>query len=363
LEGFSLKWPSHGANPHYLYEAINLPIPDEKLDFSANINPLGPPPVLKENWGQLLGLVTEYPDPHGTILKRKIAEREGLQENQILLGNGGAEIISLIGRILAGKQAVIIQPAFSEYEEACRGSGCQVQYHQLPASWTWIDEDLSDKLQQADALFLCNPNNPTGAYYPKSIIHHLLEESRRHQCLLVVDEAFYDFLSEYESITQYINEFPNLLIIRSMTKMFAIPGLRLGYLLANPAVIRKIAAFQPHWSTNAIALKAGEWCLESECYIKETIALIEQERQRLFRFYQHRDLMVSPSRINFYLLRDPSLNDQYPFLQYLLNRGIIPRHTVNFPGLEGRWLRFAIKAPEANDKLMEAVDEWLDSRL
>ncbi|MBT2636686.1 threonine-phosphate decarboxylase CobD [Bacillus sp. ISL-39] len=358
-----MKWPAHGANPHYLYEAMNLPVPEEKLDFSANINPLGPPLVLKENWGQLLESVTEYPDPNGTILKRKIAETVGLQENQILLGNGGAEIISLIGRMLAGKQAVIVQPAFSEYEEACRVNGCQVLHHHLQASWAWMEEGLSDKLQKADALFLCNPNNPTGAYYPKSIIVHLLEECRRHQCLLIVDEAFYDFLAEYESITHYIKEYPNLLIIRSMTKMFAIPGLRLGYLLADPAVIREIAAFQPHWSTNAIALKAGEWCLDSESYIKETIALIEQERQRLFRFYKKRDLLVSPSRINFYLLKDPSLKGQYPFLQYLLNRGIIPRHTLNFPRLEGEWLRFAIKGPEANDKLMGAVAEWLDSRL
>ncbi|WP_079508837.1 threonine-phosphate decarboxylase CobD [Mesobacillus jeotgali] len=358
-----MKWPSHGANPHYLYEAMNLPVPKEKLDFSANINPLGLPPVLKENWSRLLEGVSEYPDPHGTILKRKIAEQEGLDENQVLLGNGGAEIISLIGRMLAGKQAVIVQPAFSEYEEACRVNGCKVQYHQLPPNWGWEDRGLSDKLKEADALFLCNPNNPTGTYYPRPIIIHLLEECRRHHCLLIVDEAFYDFLAEYESITQYIHEFNNLLIIRSMTKMFAIPGLRLGYLLANPEVIKKIAAFQPHWSTNAIALKAGEWCLDSESYIKETITLIEQERRRLFGFYQNRNLLVSPSRINFYLLKDPVFEDQYPFLQFLLNRGIIPRHTLNFPGLEGGWLRFAIKGPEDNDKLMEAVDEWLESRL
>lgn len=358
-----LKWPLHGANPHYLFEAMNLPVPKEKLDFSANINPLGPPPVLKENWFRLLESVMEYPDPQGTILKSKIARKEGLHESQILLGNGGAEIISLIGRMLAGKRAVIVQPAFSEYEEACRVSGCYVEHHQLAVGWEWTDDGLNEKLKNADILFLCNPNNPTGVYYSKSTILYLLEECRRHQCLLIVDEAFYDFLGKYESITYYIKEYSNLLIIRSMTKMFAIPGLRLGYLLADPAVIRKIAAYQPHWSTNAIALKAGEWCLESESYVKETRALIEQERTRLFHFYQKHGLLVSPSRVNYYLLKDPSLDDQYSFLQYLLHRGMIPRHTVNFPGLEGKWLRFAIKGSEANDKLMGEVEKWLDSRL
>lgn len=359
-----MKWPSHGSNPRYLYETMNLPFSEERIDFSANINPLGPPKILKENWDCMLHTITEYPDPAGTALKKKLSHQEGLQGNQILLGNGGAEIISLIGRMLAGKKAVIVQPAFSEYEEACRVNRCQVQYHQLLSdSWEWTDDGLSGKLQNADALFLCNPNNPTGVYYHKSIIHHLLEECRRHQCLLIVDEAFYDFLPEYEPIAQYINDYPNLLIIRSMTKMFAIPGLRLGYLLADPAVIKRVAGFQPHWSTNAIALKAGEWCLDSDSYIAETITLIEQERQRLFQFYQERNLQVSPTGINFYLLKDSSINDQLPFLQYLVKRGIIPRHTVNFPGLEGRWLRFAIKGRSDNDKLMEAVDEWLKSRL
>jgi threonine-phosphate decarboxylase len=359
-----MKWPSHGSNPHYLYEAMNLPFPNERIDFSANINPLGPPPLLKENWGSLLQVITEYPDPHGIVLKKKLAEQLGLQEKQVLLGNGGAEIISLLGRMLAGKKAVIVQPAFSEYEEACRVNGCKVEYHQLrPNSWEWTDHGLSEKLAGADALFLCNPNNPTGVYYPKTLVLQLLEECRKHKCLMIVDEAFYDFLAEYESIAQYINEYPNLIIIRSMTKMFAIPGLRLGYLLAEPSVIKSLGSFQPHWSINAIALKAGEWCLDSETYIADTIALIERERQRLFQFYKERNLQVSPSRVNFYLLKDPSIEDQLPFLQYLVTKGMIPRHTVNFPGLEGRWLRFAIKGRSDNDKLMAAVDEWLNSRL
>jgi threonine-phosphate decarboxylase len=343
---------------------MNLPFTEERIDFSANINPLGPPPIVRENWESLLDSVTEYPDPAGKALKEKLSVQEGLEENQILIGNGGAEIISLIGRMLAGKKAVIVQPAFSEYEEACRVNGCHVQFHQLLSdSWDWNDDGLSGELQHADAVFLCNPNNPTGVYYPKSIILHLLEECRKHNSLLIVDEAFYDFLPEYEPIVQYITDYPNLLIIRSMTKMFAIPGLRLGYLLADPGLIKRVAAFQPHWNTNVIALKAGEWCLDSESYITETITLIDQERERLFKFYQERNLQFSPSRINFYLLKDPAIQDQLPFLQYLVKRGIVPRHTVNFPGLEGRWLRFAIKGRSDNDKLMEAVDEWLNSRL
>lgn len=354
-----MNWPSHGSNPQYLYEKLNIPMPAKRVDFSANINPLGPPPILKERWGQLFANITDYPDPKGYELRKKLAEREAIEENQILLGNGGAELISLIGRVLARKRVMIVQPAFSEYEVACRMNDCIVDYHPLSANnWALMLEDLLVKLQNADALFLCNPCNPTGVYYPKSTLIQLIRECERQGCLLIIDEAFYDFLSEYESIVQYINESNHLLIIRSMTKMYAIPGLRLGYLMANKSIIEEIAAYQPHWSMNALALKAGEWCLESEFHINKTQKLIEKERARLFAFYEENEYIVSPSRVNFYLLKAPTINEQLPFFQFLITKGIIPRHTMNFYGLEGKWLRFAIKSPKENDRLMEAIAQW-----
>ncbi|WP_210366671.1 threonine-phosphate decarboxylase CobD [Bacillus sp. REN3] len=359
-----MKWPSHGSNPQYLYAAMKLGMPEEYVDFSANINPLGPPALLKKNWVGLFDRISDYPDPKGAGLRQKIAVKEGLEESWILIGNGGAELISLVGRLLAGKRAVIVQPAFSEYEEACSVNGCEVHYHQLDlGSWELEESVLSSKLQNSDALFLCNPNNPTGVYFPRRVILHLVEECRKHDCLLIVDEAFYDFVPGYEPIVPYIKEYENLLVIRSMTKMFAIPGLRLGYLLAAPEVIRELARWQPQWGMNSIALKAGEWCLDSEQYIARTIQLIESEKQRLFDFYRKRGLKVSPSKANFYLLKDPALGDQLPFFQFLLQQGIIPRHTMNFPGLDGAWLRFAVKSPEDNKRLMEEVEGWLGSRL
>ncbi|MGM0900748.1 MAG: threonine-phosphate decarboxylase CobD [Bacillota bacterium] len=354
-----MNWPEHGSNPHYLFEALNKEIPDNRVDFSANINPLGPPPLIKENWNSLLSTISDYPDPNGIELKKRIAKTEGLDENQVLIGNGGAEMISLIGRLLTGKRAMIVQPAFSEYEQACRVNGAIVDYHQLtPGSWELDLDSLNKKLRDTDAVFFCNPSNPTGVYYSKPVLMELLFACRENDCLLIIDEAFYDFIYYYESLVEYIKGFPNLLIIRSMTKMFAMPGLRLGYLLADVRVIERIAEFQPQWSMNAIALKAGEWCLESELYRKETINLIIQERKRLFAFYHDLQFNVSPSETNFYLLKDPALDNQIPLFRFLLDNGIIPRHTMNFPGLEGKWLRFAIKSPVENDRLMEAIVEW-----
>lgn len=358
-----MKWPAHGSNPQYLFEALHIPMPDQKIDFSANINPLGPPLILKENWNQLFDVIGDYPDPKGNRLRKKLAVKEGIAESQLLIGNGGAEIISLIGRMLAGKRIVIVQPAFSEYEEACRINGCTIDYHQLDSDgWEW-QEGIASKLKKADALFFCNPSNPTGVFYSKSLVHQLIVECEKNNCLLIVDEAFYDFLNDYESIVPYIDKYPNFLVIRSMTKMFAIPGLRLGYLMANQAVVEELSAFQPHWSINALALNAGEWCLESETHIHETRNIIQKERERLFTFYKEKGFIFSPSKINFYLLKDPTIKQQLPLFQFLIERGIIPRHTMNFPGLKGEWLRFAIKAPKDNEQLMEAIEEWRNSRL
>ena len=358
-----MKWPAHGSNPQYLFSALHIPQPNELLDLSANINPLGPPPILREKWGQLFEVISDYPDPKGLELKKKLAKKEQIEESQILIGNGGAELISLIGRLLAGKRVIIVQPAFSEYEEACQINNCTVEYVQLTADkWELDVHALSGKLKDADALFLCNPCNPTGVYYPKTTLIELMQQCQKNHCLSIVDEAFHDFLTEYESIVHCINEFENLLIIRSMTKMFAIPGLRLGYLLGNESIIEQIAAYQPQWSMNALALKAGEWCFESESFVEETRALMETERERLFAFYEENGFVVSPSRVNFYLLKDPTEEDQLPLFHFLLERGIIPRHTMNFPGLEGEWLRFAIKGPKHNEKLMEAMMDWRNQR-
>ncbi|MBT2689174.1 threonine-phosphate decarboxylase [Bacillus sp. ISL-47] len=359
-----MKWPPHGSNPQYLYAAMDMPLPEKRIDFSANINPIGPPAELKERWGTLIDFITDYPDPNALSLKKKLALAAGVKDTQILVGNGGAELISLIARMMAGKRVLIVQPAFSEYEAACKVNGCTITYHQLESdTWCLNMEALSLKLMNADAVFFCNPNNPTGIYYPESAVKELIEACMERHCLLVIDEAFYDFVKDYQSITPYIKNNPSIMILRSMTKMFAVPGLRLGYLLANEELIEKVSAIQPHWSVNALALKAGEWCLEGEQHLRLTREVIQMEKERLFLFYQKHNFSVSSTDVNFYLLKDPVLDDQLPLFQYLLEKGIIPRHTMNFPGLRGKWLRFAIKAPENNDRLMEAMGEWRESHL
>lgn len=338
---------------------MGMVLPESYIDFSANINPLGPPPMLKNKWNSFFREIIVYPDPCAIRLKELISKKEQNSVDTLLIGNGGAELIALVARMLTGKKIVVVQPSFSEYEKTCQANNCEVVYHQLeePAFELRI-EDLIPKLMDADAIFLCHPNNPTGVQYSTSTILSLIEECEKHKCLIILDEAFYDFLIDYDSFIPYINRFSNLIIIRSMTKMFAIPGIRLGYLAAQPSIIAKLSRLQSHWSTNVIALLSGELCIQNESFIKQSQDYICQERKKLIHFLKQQDFVVSPTKVNFYLLQDPHESNQIELFEFLLKRGIIPRHTFNFPGLEGKWLRFAIKSSRENLQLMEVLNDW-----
>ncbi|EIJ79900.1 threonine-phosphate decarboxylase [Bacillus methanolicus PB1] len=354
-----MKWPLHGSNPQYLYQSMGVPLPDHYIDFSANINPLGPPPSLKEKWGQAFELINDYPDPKAYQFSIKAAEKEGLPVNWILPGNGGSELIALIARLLAGKRVLIVQPAFSEYEEACKANGCQIGYHILEeGKWELMSESIISELDHYDALFLCNPNNPTGTSFSRHAISRVLKESAAKNCFVIIDEAFYDFSEEVHSFASSIQTYPNLMVLRSMTKMYSIPGIRLGYAIAHPHVLKEMAVFQPHWSVNALALMAGEECLKANEHVRKTRRYIGMQRSRLVKFFQENGYEVSNFNVNFYLVRDSDYIDQLPLICFLLEHGIVPRHTYHFPGLEGRWIRLAIKREDENDRLMEVLAKW-----
>jgi threonine-phosphate decarboxylase len=354
-----LSLPTHGANPHYLYEALGMEMPAARIDFSANINPLGPPASLAEHWPSFYNSIIHYPDPYAVELTKKVAAKEGLPESCVLIGNGGAEIITLVGRMLAEKKVLIIQPAFAEYAEACHASGCEVSFYKLQEpNWELELEPLRPLLQQHDAVFLCTPNNPTGISFSEEAVQALVEESERAGCMVIIDEAFYDFTDDAFTYASLVAENEHVIILRSLTKMFAIPGLRLGYLLANEEFVGQMKVYKPHWSVNAIALAAGQLCIEEEAYMEQTRAYIRKQKQRLFAFFAEHGFQISNSSINFYLLKDRGAEDSAELLEFLLKKGIIPRHTYNFPGLDGRWLRFAVKSEQDNTVLMEALRQW-----
>lgn len=356
-----MSLPTHGANPHYLYDALKIEMPLYCIDFSANINPLGPPSSLEKHWSSFYSSITHYPDPHALQLTKLLATKEGVPESSILIGNGGAEIITLVGRLLAGKKVLIIQPAFAEYAEACHAAGCEVSFFQLQEpDWELNLDQLRPLLKEHDAIFLCTPNNPTGVSFPKKVVHELVIECKKENCIVVIDEAFYDFTDDAFTFASLVEVHEHVIILRSLTKIFAIPGLRLGYLLAAAPLVQQMKSYKPHWSVNAVALAAGKLCIADKAYIEQTRVYIKEQKQRLNAFFEEYGFEVSNSSINFYLLKDPGAEDASVLLSFLLKKGVIPRHTYNFPGLDGRWLRFAVKSAADNIELMEALRQWRD---
>lgn len=353
-----MSLPLHGSNPAYVYEAFNLLKPHHVIDFSVNTNPFGPPSILKDAWQHLFNFVEDYPDPCGHQLVTLIAEQENLKESSILLGNGGAELISCMARLLSGKRVLIVQPTFSEYEKVCRMNDCDVAFIFLDETWELNASAIIQQLKNTDALFLCHPNNPTGIVYEQEELLKILEACEYYNCLFIIDEAFYDFAIEKTTLSSYLEESRHLVILRSLTKMYAIAGLRLGYVLAQPTVIEKLRRLKPYWSVNALALKAGELCLQDSSIVHRTQAFIAKEYKRLYEQLTNIGFMLSNSRVNFYLLRDPTLSKQDALMKWLLQKDIVPRHTYNFPRLEGDWLRLAIKHEKENDLLLEALQEW-----
>lgn len=360
---YGLQWPKHGANPQYLYEVLKLDMPANTIDFSANINPLGPPEDVKRQWGSLLSSLLEYPDPFATRLTERISKTTILSKENVLIANGGAEIISMIGHLFARKRVMIVQPAFSEYETACRASACEIDYFYLNENWELNIEGLIATFKGIDVVFLTNPNNPTGKYFSKASIKRLIEAAECLGVYLIVDEAFYDFVDGYEPISSLLHEYNQLVIIRSMTKMFAIPGIRLGYVLASEQFISDLRTIQPHWSVNSVAQEIGLLCIEDNDFQQKTRELMKIERKKIFSFLARNDYTYSDSSTNFYLMKDSFSKESKRLFLFLLKKGLIPRHTYNFPGLEGNWLRLAIKSPDENIRLMEALKQWRESSL
>ncbi|WP_046179396.1 threonine-phosphate decarboxylase CobD [Domibacillus tundrae] len=353
-----MNFPSHGANPSHLYKASGVVKPSSVIDFSVNTNPDGPPGWLKDMWPSFFKTVGDYPDPSGQTAAEAIAGRLALLFENILLGNGAAEIIHFIARYASGQKAVIVTPAFSEYEEACRAYGCPVEYVPVDLqNWTLPINALVERAKEAAVLFICTPNNPTGQVFQKKELITLLEKTSSFGAIIVVDEAFYDFAGD-ESITSEIKSFAHLAVLHSMTKMYAVAGLRIGYVAASKEIITKLKPYRPHWNVNAIALQVAQKIASDTEYAVRTRKWIDKERERMIRELMVIGFVVLPSAVNFYLLKDPALDNQKPLLQFLLKQGIVLRHTENFPGLDGQWLRAAVKKEQDNNQLLSALKEW-----
>ena len=267
--------PPHGGDVYHLARSLGLDLAD-LLDFSANINPLGFPAGIQAAIQQALGEIVHYPDRRCLELRRELAAYHGLSAEQILVGNGSTELLYLVARALAPRQALIVAPAFSEYEHALKAAQVPVAFQVTAEADNFTLSEPLDP-QGADLVFLAHPASPSGVLLAPELLLEVAARLDAAGVYLLLDEAFVDFVEEASLKTQ-LARFPRLLILRSFTKFFAIPGMRLGCLLAAPELIRRLAAVQEPWSVNTLAQAMGRACLQDLDYMARSRALVRQER-------------------------------------------------------------------------------------
>ncbi len=328
----------------------------EILDFSANINPLGYSPKARAGIPHYLDSVVHYPDPHAVALTSSLARYHGIDPSCILCGNGSTEFIYLIPQAFEPRRALIVTPAFSEYARALNCCSCDIIHAPLSEqnSFALNVNQLIERLDEdLDMLFLANPNSPSGALTPKTKLMKLAEAARRLNIVTVLDEAFIDFCED-DSMKTEISSFP-LLVLRSMTKFYGIPGLRCGYVLASPNLIAPLLQKKQPWTLNVIAQSLAIDSLKDEEHKRQTLRTVELERRFLSeRLGAIAGLTVFPSSANYLLVKivsPPHINA--PALAgALLSQGILIRDCSSFAPLGDRFFRIAVRKRQENEILL-----------
>jgi threonine-phosphate decarboxylase len=362
------EWPSHGGQAEALLAHFDLPANHRLDDFSANLNPLGPPAWVRDWLTQQLAGLECYPAPDYPAARHAIATHHQLQPEQVLLTNGGAEAIFLAAALHAGQRAAIVTPSFGEYARACRAHRLSVTEVGLPAPHFRLNvESLLAALNDIDVLFLCRPNNPTATLIDTAAMHALLEHTAELGCRVVVDEAFIEMVGEtpkQASLAPLLARYPHLILLHSMTKFYTLPGLRLGYLLADATTIDAAEVHQPPWSVNHLAAELVAPLLADDAFARRTQRWLDGERPRMAQALTQLGIDVVPSHTCFFLIR-PS-NEQRGsgissdvLFERLLRRGVLVRHSHNFAGLDGNWLRVALRDAPANQRIIKVLHDCL----
>ncbi|MFF2888200.1 threonine-phosphate decarboxylase CobD [Paenibacillus sp. NPDC057967] len=348
----------HGGDLRTAEECFGLPS-SSFLDYSSNMNPLGPPDAVREVLAQYTALIDRYPDPVARRLCTMLSQRHAIEEGAILIGNGAAELIDLVVRATRPEAAAVAVPCFSEYGDAIRKTGAALyegplyETEQFRLNKRWVEESL--KRSNAKLYMVGSPNNPTGALIEPARVYELLDSG----ATVVVDEAFMDFVPEEErySLVREAAQNRNLYVVRSMTKFYSIPGIRLGYIIGHPDSLAELSRLQVPWSVNSLAQSIGEAVLGDEAFAQASLRWLQEERPWLSRELEALGFRVYPGETNYLLLRLPDgCGLSSAELQRAMGaKGVLIRDGSHFPGLNGRYIRVAVKLREQNARLVDAL--------
>ena len=314
-----------------------------EIDFSVNVNPLGIPKRVEDALHESIAMCKSYPDIKTEKLKKAVGKMLGVEEEVLLFGNGASELFMAIVHAIRPKRTVIPVPSFYGYEYAAKASEGEVVF----------GDSYSEITEGTDLLFLANPNNPTGTLLSKKEIKELLDYCRERNIVVVLDECFIEFCESDSSMISEIEQYENLIIVRAFTKIFAIPGVRLGYLISsNQEILDRIRMQLPEWNISSLAQAAGIACAKEMEFVERTIAFVDKERAFLTEGLKKFGFKVIPSSTNFIFFYT-----EKELYEPLLQRGILIRDCSNFRGLKKGYYRIAVKTREENQTLLKVIGE------
>lgn len=325
-------------------------------DFSVNTNPLGTPQAVVDAVRDAAGRLCQYPDPCCRALVDALADYEGLERTLFLCGGGAAELIYAYCRAIEAGTALVCAPTFSEYETALQAEGCRVLHYPLreEEGFALTGAFLEAlKTTEAEAVFLCNPNNPTGRLIDGALLADICQVCQDRGIRLFVDECFLELSDggRRASLTGRLESFPGLFLLKAFTKSYGMAGLRLGYCMSGDReLLARMGRMAQPWNVSLPAQAAGVAALRDPSFLEKARALIQVERPRLVRGLEERGLRVCPSQANYLLL-----NSRRTLDAGLLEQGILIRNCANYQGLCSGWYRVAVKTPEKNRRLLQAL--------
>lgn len=319
-----------------------------KMNFSSNIYQKADLTELKDYLTSRLDVIAHYPEPEPKALETLIAEKLGIGKDMVMVTNGANEAIYLIAQLYSGWTSIIPQPTYNEFADACRMFGHIITYEQT---------DPLELLSQDRIYWICNPDNPTGNAMVKALISWIIRKHPRY--LYVIDQSYADYTLQPTLQPREMADCFNVMFIRSMSKKYCVPGLRLGYIAASPIIIDRLRNLRQPWTINALAIEAGKYLVEHDPKVLPDMKVYLQEAQRLKKELESIEGLLVMDTATHYMLVNIDWADVRELKSWLIeHHGILIRDASNFHGLDDHCFRVAAQTPEENDALVGAIKEY-----
>jgi threonine-phosphate decarboxylase len=356
----------HGGNVWELSEKYGIPL-DQLIDFSISTNPLGVPEKALQKIRKSLNLVYHYPDSSHEWLLKALSKSAGVEPDNVIVGNGSTELIYLFAEafIESEYEAVIPVPTFSEYKAATERFDGNIIFVSCDSSKNFkLDfEELESAISEKTRIvFLCNPNSPTGRLYKKEDVQSFVGSAAEKNVLVFLDEDYIDFVDDNKrySMAEYVREYDNMFVLRSLTKFFGLAGARIGFGIASPRMIEILKRAKMPWSVNSLAMFGAAEAVKDEEFIRKSRLLLSRSKQKMLKMLQTIPwLKVYPSATNFLLIKIIQGDLTSTQLKERLGKkGFLIRDCKDFDGLNNRFFRVTVRRPQENKKLIDAMKKF-----